>query len=53
MNIRVFYTRKEYAVLEKKLAHALKLLNLLINVTENASTREAYRKLAKEIDDIR
>ena len=53
LNIKVFYTRKEYALLEKKFNKAVLLLDTMLNHIEDKNVKALYIKAIKEMHELR
>lgn len=53
MNWKVFYTRREYEIQEKKLRKAMLLLQTIVKQSTDPAIKEMFNRAIKEINDIR
>ena len=53
MNWKVFYTRKEYELQERKLNKALLVLKGIIQYITDPALKNVFEKAVKEINELR
>lgn len=53
MNWKVFYTRKEYELQERKLNKALLVLQTIIHQINDPAIAAMFKKAIKEINELR